>query len=98
MTHSLFSTHWLQSTALLAAQIRGNVMRVATGTVVYGKVVLDGSDIADGTDVYVLTRDPDDAAALSPEELAELEAGITEANNGDMISGVAFFEHLRRHG
>ena len=73
-------------------------MRVATGTVVYGKVDHDGSDIADGTDVYVLTRDPDDAAALSPEELAELEAGITEANNGDMISGVAFFEHLRRHG
>ncbi len=73
-------------------------MRVATGTVVSGKVVLDGSDVADGTDVCVLTRDADDAAALSPEERAELEAGIAEADSGDMISGVAFFDHLRRHG
>lgn len=58
-------------------------MRVAIGTVVSGKVVLDDPAIADGTDVYVL---------------AELEAGIAEADRGDMISGEAFFKHLRRHG
>lgn len=73
-------------------------MRVATGTVVSGKVVLDGAAIADGTDVYVLTRDVDDTAALSPEELAELEAGIAEADRGDLISGEEFFQQLRRHG
>lgn len=74
-------------------------MRVATGTVVSGKVVLDDAAIADGTDVYVLTRDVDDGApALSPEELADLEAGIAEADQGDMISGEEFLERLRRHG
>jgi hypothetical protein len=73
-------------------------MRVATGTVVSGKVVLDDAAIADGTGVYVLTRDVDEAFALSPEELAELEAGIAEADRGDMISGEEFFKHLRRHG
>jgi prefoldin subunit 5 len=73
-------------------------MRVATGTVVSGKVVLDDAAIADGTDVYVLTRDVDEAPALLPEELAELEAGIAEADRGDMISGEQFFKHLRRHG
>ena len=73
-------------------------MRVATGTVVSGKVVLDDAAIADGTDVYVLTRDVDEAPALSPEELAELEAGIAETDRGDMISGEEFFRHLRRHG
>jgi hypothetical protein len=73
-------------------------MRVATGTVVSGKVVLDDAAIADGTDVYVLTRDVDEALALSPEELAELEAGIGEADRGDMIPGEEFFKHLRRHG
>ena len=73
-------------------------MRVATGTVVSGKVVLDDAAIADGTDVYVLTRDVDEAPALSPDELAELEAGIAETDRGDMISGEEFFRHLRRHG
>ena len=66
--------------------------------VMSGKVILDDSVIADGTDVYVLTRDADEAPKLSPEELAELEAGLAEADRGDMISGEAFFKHLRRHG
>lgn len=73
-------------------------MRVATGTVVSGKVVLNDSAIADGTDVYVLTRDVDETPTLSPEEVAELEAGIAEADRGEMISGHEFLEHLRRHG
>lgn len=73
-------------------------MRVATGTVVSGKVILDDSVIADGTDVYVLTRDADEAPKLSPEELAELEAGLAEVDRGDMISGDEFFKHLRHHG
>ena len=73
-------------------------MRVSTGTVVSGKVILDDSEIAHGTDVYVLTRDAADALALFAEEWADLEAAIAEADRGDMISGAAFFEHLRRHG
>jgi len=73
-------------------------MRVAIGTVVSGKVVLDDPAIADGTDVYVLTKDIAETPTLSSEELAELEAGIAEADRGDMISGEAFFQHLRRHG
>jgi len=73
-------------------------MRVTTGTVVSGRVVLADSAIADGTDVYVLTRDPDETPSLSAEELAELEAGLAEAGRGDMISGEELFLQLRRHG
>lgn len=73
-------------------------MRVATGTVISGKVILDDSVIADGTDVYVLTRDADETPKLSPDELAELEAGLAEADRGDLISGEEFFAHLHRHG
>ncbi len=73
-------------------------MRIAIGKVISGKVVLDGSVIADGTNVYVLTRDAAEVPALSADELAELEAGIAEADLGDMISGDDFFKHLRRHG
>jgi hypothetical protein len=73
-------------------------MRVAIGTVVSGKVVLDDPAIADGTDVYVLTRDTAETPMLAPDELAELEAGIAETDRGEMISGKAFFKDLRRHG
>ncbi|MCI4431443.1 MAG: hypothetical protein JHC40_20020 [Burkholderiales bacterium] len=73
-------------------------MRITTGTVVSGKVVFDDSTIADGTDVFVLTRDADEAPRLSPEELAELEAGLAEADRGEMISGDDLFKLLRRHG
>lgn len=73
-------------------------MRAATGTVVSGKVILDDAAIADGTDVYVLTSDAGEMPALSPGELAELEAGIAEVDRGDLISGEEFFKHLRRHG
>ena len=52
-------------------------MRVATGTVISGKVVLDDSGIADGTNVYVLTKDAEETPRLSPQELAELEAEAT---------------------
>ena len=73
-------------------------MRPATGTVISGKIVLNDAVIADGINVYVFTRDNDDAPEPSPDELAELEAGLAEADHGEMISGEAFFKHLRRHG
>src|SRR5215213_8441647 len=83
---------------LAAKQEYHPLMRVATGTVVSGKVVLLDSEIADGADVNVLTRDAGEAPKLSPEELAELEAGIAEADRGEMVSGEEFFKQLRRHG
>jgi predicted transcriptional regulator len=73
-------------------------MRVTTGTVVSGTVVLADSAIADGTDVFVLTRDPDETPSLSTEELAELEAGLAEADRGEVISGEELLLQLRRHG
>ena len=73
-------------------------MRIATGKVMSGKIVLEESAIANGTNVYVLTRDAAEVPALPADELAELEAGIAEADLGDMISGDDFFKHLRRHG
>lgn len=73
-------------------------MRIAHGTVVSGKVVLDEPVFADGTDVYVLSKEGDGPARPTPEELAELEAGIAEADRGETISGEELFERLRRHG
>lgn len=73
-------------------------MRVATGTVVAGQVVLDDSEFIDGTHVVVLSRDREDEVRLSPDELAELEAGLAEADRGETISGEELFARLRRYG
>jgi len=73
-------------------------MRVATGTVVAGQVVLNDSEFIDGTHVVVISRDREDEVCLSAEELAELEAGIAEADRGETISGDELFARLRRYG
>ena len=51
-------------------------MRVVTGTVVSGRVVLDDAGFVDGTHVVVLSCDKEDKTSLLADELAELEAGI----------------------
>lgn len=73
-------------------------MKVATGTVVKGKVVADGLNFADGTVVYIVSRDDRERVALSAEELAELEAGIAEADRGELIPGDEFLDELKRFG
>ena len=73
-------------------------MKVATGTVVKGTIIVDDPEFKDGTDVFILTREREDDVHLSAEELAELEAGIAEADRGDMIPGDEFFARLRRYG
>jgi predicted transcriptional regulator len=71
-------------------------MKVARGKVVKGSIVVDDPEIKDGTDVFILTREREEEVELSSEELAELEAGIAEANRGDMIPGEELFARLRR--
>jgi len=73
-------------------------MKVATGTVVNGTITVDDPEFKDGTAVFILTREREDEVCLSPEELAELEAGIAEADRGEMIPGKEFFARLRRNG
>lgn len=71
-------------------------MKVARGKVVKGTIIVDDPELKDGTDVYILTPGHEDEPRLAPEELAELEAGIAEADQGDMIPGDELFARLRR--
>jgi predicted transcriptional regulator len=73
-------------------------MKVATGKVVNGTVKVDDPQIEDGTEVFILTREREEEVHLSAEERAELEAGIAEADRGEMLSGDEFFSRLRRYG
>lgn len=71
-------------------------MQVATGTVVDGKVVVDGLDLTEGQVVTILTRETDEKVYLSPEEEAELLEAIAEADRGETISPEELFERLER--
>lgn len=72
-------------------------MKVITSAVVRGRVS-DELPFADGTPVLVAARDAGGPVHLAGAELAELEAGIAEADRGELIGGDAFLEELGRFG
>ena len=61
-------------------------MKVATGKVVGGKVVLEGVSLEEGTSVTVLAKDDDGSLELTPEQEAELLLSIAEADRGETVS------------
>ena len=71
-------------------------MQLATGTVVDGKIVLEGATLPEGTVVTVLARDSHETFELPPELEAELAASIAEADRGETISAAELFDRLRR--
>jgi hypothetical protein len=73
-------------------------MKVATGTVVDGKVVVEGESLAEGTKVTVVLREDDESFDLTPEEEEELLASIAEIERGDYITADELLEQLRRFG
>ena len=73
-------------------------MKVATGKVVGGKVVLEGVSLEEGTSVTVLVKD-EDGFELTPEQEAELLLSIAEAERGETVSAEEVLAKLaRRHG
>jgi hypothetical protein len=74
-------------------------MKIATGKVVHGKVVLEGATFEEGSSVTVLARDPEGATTLTPEDEAELLLAIAEADRGEMVSAEEVLAKLaHRHG
>lgn len=71
-------------------------MQLATGTVVDGKIVLEGATLPEGTVVTVLARDSSETFELPPELEDELAASIAEADRGELVSAAELFERLRR--
>lgn len=71
-------------------------MQVATGTVVAGKVVVEGLELTEGETVTVLTLEADEEVRLSPEEETELLEAIAEADRGETISAEELFARLDR--
>jgi hypothetical protein len=73
-------------------------MQVASGTVIDGKVVVEGLSLPEGTAVTVLARGDEAAVKLTPREDAQLLSALDEADREEEILAEAFFARLRRFG
>ena len=61
-------------------------MQVATGTVVNGKIVLEGVPLAEGAKVTVVTRGADESFSLSESQENELLSSIAEIERGEYVT------------
>ena len=73
-------------------------MQVTTGTVVGGKVIVEGVPLVEGSLVAVLSRGPEEPFALSPEDENELLAAMAEIESGKFVSADELLESLRKYG
>jgi hypothetical protein len=71
-------------------------MQVATGTVIDGKIVVDGEPLPDGLSVTILAREPDETFDVPPELEAELLESIAQAKRGELIPADDVLARLRR--
>jgi flagella basal body P-ring formation protein FlgA len=73
-------------------------MQVTTGTVIGGKVVVEGVPLVEGSVVAVLSRESGVALALSAQDEDELLAAVAEIERGEFISPEELLESLRKYG
>jgi hypothetical protein len=80
--------------------VRGKMpsMKITTGIVVDGKVVVEGESLAEGSTVTVVLRDDEEAFELTPAEEDELLDSIAQIEGGEFVSGEQLLERLRRFG
>ncbi len=70
-------------------------MKLATGRVVGGKVVIEGEPLQEGATVTVLAHEDNETFELGPQEEAELLHAIEQVKNGKFVDGDEFFGRLR---
>lgn len=71
-------------------------MRVATGQIVGGKVVVDGEAFADGAEVTIIAGEDNELFTASPEQEAALLAAVAEIERGEVVSASELLGRLRR--
>ena len=72
-------------------------MQVITGTVVDGRVVVQGAALPEGALVTVLTRGANESFTLPAEDEDELLEALAEIDRGEHLSLEKLLETLPRH-
>lgn len=80
----------------MAPAYHAHIMQVATGTVIDGKIVVEGVPLPEGAIVTILARDAHESFEVPPELEAELLESIAQADRGETISAEELLQRLRR--
>jgi hypothetical protein len=70
-------------------------MKVITGKVVAGKIVIEGEPLEEGSTVTVLAPERDEVFGLDAEAEAALLAAMAEADRNEVVTGEELLSQLR---
>ena len=73
-------------------------MQIATGTVVHGKIVVEGVSLTEGAVVAVVTRGADESFSLTETQEDELLAAMAEIERGEYVTLEELLQSLPKHG
>lgn len=73
-------------------------MQVTTGTVVDGKIVLEGVSLSEGSVVAIVARGADEGFSLTRAEEDELLAAMAEIERGEYVTLEDLLQSLPRSG
>jgi hypothetical protein len=72
-------------------------MRVASGKVIAGKIVVEGAPFEEGANVTVIAAEGSETFELGTEDEAALLAAIAEVNRGEIVDGHELLAKLDPH-
>lgn len=72
-------------------------MQLVTGTVVNGKIIVEGPPLPEGTVVTLVWREVAQTFTVPSELEADLEASLAEADSGTTVSSEEVLLRLRRN-
>ena len=70
-------------------------MKIVSGKVIEGRIVVEGEPLEEGSTVTVIAPERDETFALDPDTEAALLAAIGEADRGETITGDQLLNRLR---
>jgi hypothetical protein len=73
-------------------------MQVATGKVIGGRIILEGTNLPEGAVVTVFAANSETMIRLSSTESAELESALEDADHEEGITAKELFERLDKYG
>jgi hypothetical protein len=69
-------------------------MKIITGTVMDGRIVVEGKPFSEGERVTVLGREGNGTFRVSPEEKRQLLQSIAQADRGEFVDGEVLLAEL----
>jgi hypothetical protein len=69
-------------------------MKIITGTVTDGRIVVEGERFTEGEQVTVLRRDGNETFQLTPDEKRQLLHSVAQANRGEFVDADVLLAEL----